>query len=65
MDGRPARCSPPQAGSTSPAAEFAPFDRVDAWVDDRFFWEPIAVALVALLLVLVIAGRHERRQLEA
>lgn len=44
------------------AAEFAPFDRIDAWVDDRFFWEPIAVALVALLLVLVIAGRHERRQ---
>ena len=45
------------------AAEFAPFDHVDAWIDDRFFWEPIAVALVALLLVLVVTGRHQRRQL--
>lgn len=47
------------------AAELAPFDRVDAWVDDRFFWEPIAVALVTLLLILVVTGRHERRQLLA
>lgn len=47
------------------AAEFAPFDRADAWVDGRFFWEPIAVALIALLLVLVVASRHERRRLLA
>ena len=47
------------------AAEFAPFDSVDAWLDGRFFWEPIAVALVAVLLILVITGRHERRQLLA
>ena len=46
------------------AAEFAPFDRIDAWVDARFFWEPIAVALVTLLLILVVTGRHERRQLQ-
>ena len=47
------------------AAEFAPFDSIDAWLDGRFFWEPIAVALVALLLVLVITSRYERRQLLA
>lgn len=47
------------------AAEFAPFDRIDAWVDERFFWEPIAVALVALLFVLAIAGRNERHRLAA
>jgi hypothetical protein len=46
-------------------AEFAPFDRADAWVDARFFWEPIVVALIALLLVLVITSRYERRQLLA
>ena len=43
------------------AAEFAPFDRVDAWVDDRFL--PIAVALVALLLLLVVTAHLERRRL--
>ena len=43
------------------AAEFAPFDRVDSWVDDRFFWEPIAVALVAVLLLLVVTAHPERR----
>lgn len=47
------------------SAEFAPFDWADAWVDERFFWEPIAVAVVALLLVLVVTSRHERRQLLA
>ena len=47
------------------AAEFAPFDRADAWLDERFFWEPIAVALIALLLVLVVTSRYERRQLLA
>ena len=45
------------------AAEFAPFDRIDAWVDARFFWEPIAVALLALLLLLVVTGQLERRRL--
>jgi hypothetical protein len=43
------------------AAEFAPFDSVDTWIDARFFWEPIALAALALLLVLSITARRERR----
>ena len=45
------------------AAESAPFDRVDAWIDARFFWEPIAVAVVALLLLVIVTGHLERRRL--
>lgn len=45
------------------AAEFAPLDRVDAWIDERFFWEPMAAAAIGLLLVLLIAGTRERRRL--
>ncbi|HEU6445956.1 MAG TPA: hypothetical protein VFL61_12945 [Gaiellaceae bacterium] len=45
------------------AAEFAPFDRVDAWVDARFFWEPIALLAIALLLVLAVGSHRERRRL--
>ena len=42
-------------------AEFASFDRVDSWIDARFFWEPIALAALSLLLVLSITARRERR----
>ena len=45
------------------AAELTPFDRVDAWIDERFFWEPIGLASLALLLVLAIASHRERRRL--
>lgn len=45
------------------AAEFAPFDRVDAWIDERFFWEPIALVALALLLVLAITEHRGRRSL--
>jgi hypothetical protein len=45
------------------AEELAPFQSVDAWLDGRFFWEPIAVALVAVLLILVVTGRQERQRL--
>ena len=44
-------------------AELTPFDRVDLWIDARFFWEPIALAIVALLVVLVVASDRERRHL--
>jgi hypothetical protein len=47
------------------AAELAPFDRIDAWIDERFFWEPIGVAIIACVLVLAIQGRLERRRLLA
>jgi hypothetical protein len=46
------------------AAAFTPFGGIDAWIDERFFWEPIAAATIGLLLVLAIAGRRERRRLE-
>lgn len=45
------------------AAEFAPFDRVDAWLDQRFFWEPIGLAALALLLVLAINAHRQRARL--
>ena len=45
------------------AAELSPFERVDAWVDERFFWEPIGVATLTLLLVLAIGSQRERRRL--
>lgn len=44
------------------AAELAPFDRVDAWIDARFFWEPIAAVAVALLVVATIEAHRERRR---
>ena len=47
------------------AAEFAPFDRVDAWIDERFFWEPIGLAAIALLLALAIIGRQAAAKLGA
>ena len=45
------------------AAEFAPFDRLDAWIDGRFFWEPIGLATLILLLVLAIGSHRELRRL--
>ena len=45
------------------AAELSPFDRVDAWIDERFFWEPIGLASLALLLVLAIGSQRERQRL--
>jgi hypothetical protein len=45
------------------AAEFSPFGGVDAWIDERFFWEPIAAATIGLLVVLAFAGRRERQRL--
>ena len=45
------------------AAEIAPFDGVDAWIDERFFWEPIAAATTVFLLVLAIEGHRQRRRL--
>lgn len=45
------------------AAELSPLDRVDGWIDRRFFWEPIGLAALTLLVVLAIAGARERRRL--
>ena len=45
------------------AAELSPLDRFDAWIDERFFWEPIGLTSLALLLVLAIGGQRERRRL--
>lgn len=45
------------------AAEFAPFDGIDAWIDRRLFWEPIAVAFVVLLLLIAVGSHRERRRL--
>lgn len=45
------------------AAEFAPFDRVDAWIDERFFREPVGLAALALLFVLAITEHRRRRAL--
>lgn len=45
------------------AAELSPFDRVDAWIDRRLFWEPIGLATLTLLVVLAIGSHRERRRL--
>lgn len=47
------------------ATELAPFDRVDEWIDRRFFWEPVGLLILALLIVLMIGSDRERRRLSA
>jgi hypothetical protein len=47
------------------ATELAPFDRADEWIDRRFFWEPVGLLILALLLVLMIGSDRERRRMRA
>lgn len=45
-------------------AEVGALEHVDAWVDTRQFWEPVAAAGVLLLLTLLLNERRERQQVE-
>lgn len=47
------------------AGRHLPRERLDAWLDERLFWEPIGVVAIALLLTLVIDARRENRRLAA